>query len=381
MAEPIAVLRLALTDFRNYAHIVLDADARPLVLTGANGAGKTNLLEAVSLLVPGRGLRGAGFDALARAGGSGGWAVSADVDGLVGPVRIGTGLDAETVGARAARTVRIDRGPVPVNSLGEHVTALWLTPAMDGLFTGPAAERRRFVDRLTLALDPGHGAQAARFERLMRQRNRLLADERPDARWLDAVETEMAGAAVAVAAARRETVLQLSSAQARRDSGRDLFPAFDICIEGDLEAALETASATATEDAYLEGLGNARSQDAAAGRTLAGPHRSDLAVTHLGKGVAAAIASTGEQKALLIGLTLAHAQIVAERSGRSRPPLLLLDEIAAHLDDMRREALFERILALGCQAWMTGTDRALFGAIAHAAQTFEVSGASVSPWR
>ena len=376
-ATPISVSRLTLTDFRNYARHTLETDARPVVLTGANGAGKTNLLEAVSLLVPGRGLRRASFETLARAGGSGGWAVAAEVDGLLGNVRIGTGIEAGQTGS--ARSVRIEREPSPVTALGDHVAALWLTPAMDGLFTGPSSDRRRFLDRLTVALEPGHAAQTARFEKLMRQRNKLLDAERPDARWLDAVETEMAGAGVAVAAARRETVVRLSATQADRGSD-DLFPAFAIVIEGELEAALEETSATAVEDSYREQLAAMRRQDAAAGRTLAGPHRSDLAVTHLGKGIAAALASTGEQKALLIGLTLAHADIVSRAEGRDRPPLLLLDEIAAHLDDLRRAALYERLLDLECQAWMTGTDRALFTAISDAAQLFEIAGGMVQPW-
>ena len=376
-ATPISVSRLTLTDFRNYARHTLETDARPVVLTGANGAGKTNLLEAVSLLVPGRGLRRASFETLARAGGSGGWAVAAEVDGLLGNVRIGTGIEAGQTGS--ARSVRIEREPSPVTALGDHVAALWLTPAMDGLFTGPSSDRRRFLDRLTVALEPGHAAQTARFEKLMRQRNKLLDAERPDARWLDAVETEMAGAGVAVAAARRETVARLSATQADRGSD-DLFPAFAIVIEGELEAALEETSATAVEDRYRERLAAMRRQDAAAGRTLAGPHRSDLAVTHLGKGIAAALASTGEQKALLIGLTLAHADIVSRAEGRERPPILLLDEIAAHLDDLRRAALYERLLDLECQAWMTGTDRALFTAISDAAQLFEIAGGMVQPW-
>lgn len=380
MADPIAVTRLTLTDFRNYPHVSIETDARPVVLTGANGAGKTNLLEAVSLLVPGRGLRAAPFEALARSGGSGGWAVAAELDGLVDHVRIGTGLEAGETHARSSRSVRIEREPASVNALGDHVSALWLTPAMDGIFTGPASERRRFIDRLTLALDPGHGAQTARFERAMRQRNKLLGDPRPDHRWLDSIEAEMAGPAVAVAAARCETVARLSAAQDARSGGGDLFPAFAVQLHGELETALEAASATGVEDGYRNRLGASRRLDGAAGRTLRGPHRSDLAVTHLGKGVAAAMASTGEQKALLIGLTLAHADIVARRDGLQRPPLLLLDEIAAHLDDMRRAALYERLLDLGCQAWMTGTDRSLFAAIEHAAQCHEVSSGTIASW-
>ncbi|MFN0265332.1 DNA replication/repair protein RecF [Tepidamorphus sp. 3E244] len=376
--QPIAVTRLSLTDYRNYAHLTLDTDARPVVLTGANGAGKTNLLEAVSLLVPGRGLRRTQFGQLARANGSGGWAVAADVDGLNGPVRIGTGIEAGAE-ATTTRTVRIEREPQPVTALADHVTCLWLTPAMDGLFTGPAGDRRRFLDRLTVALHGAHAAQTSRFERLMRQRNRLLADMNPDPRWLDAIEGELAESGIAIAAARSETVGLLAEA-AEATRGDDMFPAFGIAIEGEIEADLGSLSATQAEDAYRARLGAMRGQDAAAGRTLSGPHRSDLGVTHAPKGIAAALASTGEQKALLIGLTLAHARIVTQRSPGKRPPLLLLDEIAAHLDDLRREALYDRLNSLQCQAWMTGTDRALFAAIEADAQTFEVASGTVSPW-
>ncbi len=376
----IAVRRLNLTAFRNYSHLTLETDARPVVLTGANGAGKTNLLEAISLLVPGRGLRSAGFDTLTRHGSTQPWAVAADVDSLSGPARIGTGLqpagDAEN--GRATRVVRVDQTHVPVTTLSDYVACLWLTPAMDGLFTGPAGERRRFMDRLVLARDRGHASRGNRFERLMRQRNRLLADSDPDARHLTAIEADMASEAVAIAAARRVCIARLNEAREARGHD-DLFPAFAAAIEGEIETGLDTASATDVEDTYRATLQDARGRDAAAGRTLNGPHRSDLAVTHMDKGMPAAMASTGEQKALLIGLTLAQADEVAALAG-DRPPLILLDEIAAHLDDLRRAALYDRLLALGAQAWMTGTERTAFADLGDAAQGFDVSAGAVAPW-
>ena len=377
---PIAVRRLSLTAFRNYDHLTLETDARPVVLTGANGAGKTNLLEALSLLVPGRGLRAAGFDTLTRHGSARPWAVAADVDSLAGPVRIGTGLqppaDAQT--GRVTRVVRIDQVPTPVTALGDYAACLWLTPAMDGLFTGPASERRRFMDRLVLARDAQHATRGNSFERLMRQRNRLLANPDPDTRWLSAIEADMAGAAVAIAAARRACVAGLDAVRDARGHD-DLFPAFAARIDGELEAHLEHAAATEVEDAYRAALHHARARDAAAGRTLNGPHRSDLAVTHVDKGMPAAVASTGEQKGLLIGLTLAQADVVAARND-ARPPLILLDEIAAHLDDLRRAALYARLTALGAQVWMTGTDRAAFADLGDGAQGFDVAAGTLTRW-
>ncbi|MEJ8572665.1 DNA replication/repair protein RecF [Microbaculum marinum] len=374
----VSISRLTLTDFRNYAGLRLDLDPRPVVLTGANGAGKTNLLEAVSYLTPGRGLRAAQLDSVIRLG-AGAFAVAAGVDRRaggpdVGAIDIGTGFRRGDSG----RVVRVNHEPAPsVSVLGEIVRALWLTPAMDGLFTGPASDRRRFLDRLVLTLDPGHASRVADFEKAMRQRNRLLEDFRGNDRWLGSVEHAMAELGVAVSTARAGAVRRLTEALRQRAGG--VFPDPEIAIEGAFETgAGDQRPSLEVEEAYREELGLGRARDAAAGRTLSGPHRSDLSVIHRGRGVPAALASTGEQKGLLIALILAHARLVADASG-GVAPLLLLDEIAAHLDDMRRSALFAEILALGAQAWMTGTDRALFTDIAADAQCLEVADGRLSP--
>lgn len=356
------VERLRLTNFRNYASLSLDLDHRPVVLTGANGAGKTNLLEAVSLLAPGLGLKNAPYAELARRGGDGGWAVAARLNGLQGPVEIGTGLAAGAVPERASRVVRIDgetaRSP---GMLAEHAHVVWLTPAMDGLFTGPAAERRRFLSRMIEALDPGHRRLEGRFERAMRQRNRLLAMEERSEALYAGLEAQMAETGVAIAAARLDAVARLvGRIAARRDA--DLaspFPWAGLALEGELESQLGTMAAVDVEDAYRAQLARMRERDRMVKRTLDGPHRTDLQVLHGPKDLSAATCSTGEQKALLVGLILAHAELVAEmRHGFA--PLLLLDEIGAHLDADRRGALFGEILRLKAQAWMTGTDWKIF---------------------
>jgi DNA replication and repair protein RecF len=273
--------------------------------------------------------------------------------------------------------VRINHQPAPsVGALGEIVKALWLTPAMDGLFTGPAADRRRFLDRLVLNLDPGHASRVADFEKAMRQRNRLLENLRQNERWLSSLEHSMSMLGIAVSSARIDALRRLKAALAERHGG--VFPDPDIAIEGDFEAKMaENRPSIEIEEAYRAELQANRPKDAAAGRTLSGPHRSDLSVRHRARDVPAALASTGEQKGLLIAQILAHARLVKAASG-GLAPLLLLDEIAAHLDDMRRAALFAEILALGAQAWMTGTDRALFTDIAADAQCFEVADGTVA---
>lgn len=310
-----------------------------VVLTGENGAGKTNILEAVSLLVPGRGLRGAALSDIARQGGGGGFAVAA----RLGDVELGTGTRAE---APERRIVRINGATAAANDLAEWVSALWLTPAMDRLFLEGASERRRFLDRLVLALVPSHASHASRYEAAMRQRNRLLSDDHPaDPEWLTALEAQMATHGQALAEARLQLAMALGARLAAQPDGP--FARAGLQIEGG-EIAPD----------FVDQLRRNRPRDAAAGRTLLGPHRMDLAVTHLGKGQAAARCSTGEQKALLLGIVLAHAELVAERLGRA--PLLLLDEVAAHLDPLRRAALFDRLAANGGQVWMTGTEPSLF---------------------
>ncbi|HEX2802658.1 MAG TPA: DNA replication/repair protein RecF [Sphingomicrobium sp.] len=342
------VSRLALTDFRSYADALIEPRPGFVLLHGENGAGKTNLLEAVSLLSPGRGLRGAALSDMARQAGQGAFAVAA----RFGEIDIGTGT---TTASPERRQVRINGAPASANSLGEWLSVLWLTPAMDRLFTGPAGERRRFLDRLVLALEPGHARHAARYEAAMRSRNKLLSEPQgADASWLEALEAQMAehGAAIADARARTVAALGERTSEAPDDQFARAALALDGWAGGDLAAELR----------------DSRTRDAAVGRTLVGPHRQDLTVTHRAKAMPAAQSSTGEQKALLLGLVLAHAELVADKRGQ--PPLLLLDEVAAHLDPKRRAALFARLEGRG-QVWMTATEAALFDGIG-AASRFHV---------
>jgi DNA replication and repair protein RecF len=358
-----AVSRLTLTDFRSYAAAALEPGPGFVLLFGENGAGKTNLLEAVSMLAPGRGLRGAALSEMARLGSGGAWSVATR---LISPsptrerlvAEIGTGTLAS---APERRQVRINGAAASVNSLSEWLSVLWLTPAMDRLFTGSAGERRRFLDRLVLALEPSHAHHASRYEAAMRARNKLLAEEHPDEAWLTSLELAMAEHGAAGAEARSRTVEALGKRLAA--AGDDEFPRAEI--------ALESSHA----DDLTRLLKANRSRDAAAGRTTEGPHRVDLIVLHRAKQMSAARSSTGEQKALLLGLVLAHAELVAERRGE--PPILLLDEVAAHLDPKRRAALFSRLEGRG-QVWMTATESALFGGIGAASRFHVTPGAAVS---
>jgi DNA replication and repair protein RecF len=367
------VERLRLTDFRNYAALALDAGPGPIVLTGPNGAGKTNLMEAVSLLTAGQGLRRAPYAELTRIGAQA-WAVAGTVRTPVGPVAIGTGIESREAGARSGRVVRVD-GQTRSGSgiLTSEIDIFWLIPAMDGLFTGPAGERRRFLDRLIPAFDPGYRTRLGQFERAMQQRNRLLADGvREDARFAG-LERIMAETGVAIAAARATAVGELAATvAARREAApQSPFPWADLAIAGALEADLAHSPAVDVEDAYAASLRRSRERDRAAGRTLEGPHRADLIVGHGPKAMPAAVCSTGEQKALLVGLVLAHADHV-RRHRDGRAPILLLDEIAAHLDPIRRAALFDEIVTLTGQTWMTGTDSEGFSALAGRAQFLQV---------
>jgi DNA replication and repair protein RecF len=365
--------RLTLTNFRSYHAAGLTVGAGPIVLVGPNGAGKTNLIETISFLSPGRGLRRATLEEVAFTEGDGSWAVAAEVDGALGLATLGTGLEpAARNGAGESRKCRIDREPVAsAVAFADHLGVVWLTPAMDGLFSGPASERRRFLDRLTLAIDAGHNTRVNALERSLRSRNRLLESQNPDTQWLDAVEHETAEVAVAVAAARAQTVSRLADALAAADNEPAPFPSAEIALDGWIESALTATPAIELEDRYREVLKANRARDAAAGRTLDGPHLSDLRVTHRTKGIAAADASTGEQKALLIRLVLAHAGLIADISGFA--PVLLLDEVVAHLDPVRRRALYDWIERLDAQVWMTGADPAAFGDIAARAEVFEVT--------
>ena len=369
------ISRLVLTDFRNHERLSLSLDRRPVVLAGPNGAGKTNVLEAVSLLAAGQGLRRAPYAELSRMRGNGGWAVAATIETEAGPVEVGTGLDpAKLDAARAGRIVRINGEPQGGSgALAGLVEMAWLLPSMDGLFTGPAGDRRRFLDRLVLGFDAGHAARSGQFERAMRQRNRLLEDGVRDAGRFAGLEIIMAETGVAIAAARVETVKGILGVIADRRSREPdaAFPWATLVLDGALEAALGDHPAVEVEDRYLAALAQGRERDRAAGRTLEGPHRSDLVVGHGPKSMPADASSTGEQKALLIGLVLAHAELLAERRG-GMAPILLLDEIAAHLDARRRAGLFAEILRLGSQAWLTGTDQQPFDAILNDAQFIPV---------
>ena len=378
------IRRLTLTNFRSYhaASITLDR-AGPVVLTGANGAGKTNLIEAISMLAPGRGLRRATMDELAFSEGNGSWAVSVEIEGMQGLATLGTGIEPPAGDTTtSSRKCRIDRENVgSATAFAEHLRVVWLTPAMDPLFNGPASERRNFLDRLVLAVDAQHSTRVSALTRSLRSRNRLLEDPRSDPHWLDAIEHETAEVAVAVAAGRAETVNRLAGAlNAARAQEQSLTTAFaipEIALDGWMEKMLPNHSAVEIEDRYRELLRQNRAQDAAAGRTLDGPHRSDLKVFHAGKGIPAADCSTGEQKALLIRLVLAHSQLIKEMTGFA--PLMLLDEVVAHLDPVRRGALYDALAGLGAQVFMTGADPAAFGDIVERAQVFEVRGGQVEP--
>ncbi len=378
-ATTVALRGVRLDTFRNYDTLDLALDHRHVVLTGANGSGKTNLLEAVSFLSPGRGLRRASYETVAQTGQHPPrWAVHAKVDGALGEAGIGTGLQSGPNGTEGQRQIRIDGNRATAEVLLDHARILWLTPAMDGLFSGPPADRRRFLDRMVLAIDPGHGRRVNDFERTMRARNRLLEEGARDAAYLTAVEDQMAQAGTAIAFARSELASLLT--RIVDDAADTPFPKATIALEGSLEQALVSGMAGMAadlEDSYRAILARARLRDRGAGRTLDGPHRTNLAVRHAPKDMEAALCSTGEQKALLTGLVLAHAQLVADVSGIV--PVLLLDECAAHLDGVRRAALFDRIDDLGCQAWMTGTDAALFEALGDRAQHLTVDDGTIIP--
>ncbi|MEW9807287.1 DNA replication/repair protein RecF [Mesorhizobium sp. ZMM04-5] len=374
-AGPVHIRKLKLTDFRNYAALALDLAPGLVVFSGDNGAGKTNLLEAISLLTPGRGLRRAPYGEVAREGGPGGFALHAALDGPQGSFEIGTGTAGAGIIGEGGRRVRINAAQAAAEDLLDWLRVLWITPAMDALFTGPAGDRRRFLDRLVMAIDPGHGRRAQDYEKTMRGRNRLLAEGSRDGAFFDAIETQMAESGTAIAAARAEMVGLLAAMVGRLPDGP--FPQAELALNGPLETMVGHAPAVEIEERFRVALAGGRERDRAAGRTLDGPHRSDLVVRHRPKSMPAAQCSTGEQKALLVGIVLSHARLAGEMSGDV--PILLLDEIAAHLDAGRRAALFSILEDLGCQSFMTGTDAALFSSIAGRAQFLTVDHGSV--WR
>jgi DNA replication and repair protein RecF len=367
---PARVLRLILTNFRNYRSAALEADAKTIALAGPNGAGKTNLIEAISFLAPGRGLRRATLDEVAFSEGDGSWAVSAEIEGALGLATLGTGIEQpHEDSASLSRKFRIDREPASsAAAFADHLRVIWLVPAMDSLFVGAPAERRRFLDRLVLAVDAEHGSRVNALERALRSRNRLLEDPQPDTHWLDAVEHETAELAVAVAGLRVETVRRLEAVLAARKQAA--FPPVEIALNGWMEKLIPAHPAGEIEERYRAVLRDNRARDAAAGRTLDGPHVTDLAVVYSAKSIAASAASTGEQKALLIGLVLAHARLITEMTAST--PVLLLDEIVAHLDPGRRAALHAELAQLGAQVWMTGADPAAFVEVADRAAMIEV---------
>ncbi len=373
------IRRLSLSNFRSYRAASLNIGEQPVVLVGPNGAGKTNLIEAISFLMPGRGLRRATLDEVAFAEGDGSWAVAAEIEGSLGLATLGTGVEAPQGGeVTTGRRYRIDGEPAgSAADFADHLRIVWLTPAMDGLFGGPAAERRRFLDRLVLAVDPRHSTRVSALERSLRSRNRLLEHPKPDPHWLAAVEHETAELAVAVAALRTETMTRLQTALEAGRGATTAFPFAVIALDGWMENALLSEPASEIEQRYREVLRSGRARDAAAGRTLDGPHLTDLAVTYGPKGIPAADASTGEQKAILIRLVLAHTGLIADMTGYA--PLLLLDEVSAHLDPSRRHALYDALAELGAQVWMTGADPQSFSEIADRAQIFDVTQGSVRP--
>lgn len=380
----LTVQRLSLTDFRCYTYARVETDARPVVLTGPNGAGKTNILEALSYLVPGRGLRGVRLSEIGRSEPGAdsavprGWAVAAKLLAGEDPLDVGTGLELdENDSQRERRVIKVDRNPVKNQTeLGRRTSALWLTPQMDRLFQEGASGRRKFVDRLIYGLDPEHAGPVAAYEHSLRSRNKVLKDAQGggalDAAWLDSIEDSMARYGVAVALRRLDAVARLHEIS-EADEGP--FPGAKLALAGEMEELVAGIPALEAEDGFRRRLRDARGKDQSLGATSIGPHRSDLEVVHSAGGMPAELCSTGEQKALLVRIVLAAA--VLEARERGRMPLLLLDEIGAHLDAGRRAALFDILCAMGAQAWMSGTDDQIFDALGDRGQFFHVKDARI----
>lgn len=369
------ITQLNLQNFRCYEQARLESLGSGLiVLCGPNGAGKTNILEAVSLLTPGRGIRGVKALDMQRYDSSQAWGISSKVMTSGGEVKLGTGLNADT-GRRVVRINGVDAKSQV--ALSDYLSCLWLTPQMDRLFVEGASGRRRFLDRLIFTFDSGHSGRVTRYENAMRQRSKLLQEESPDPVWLTSLESQMAETGIAIAAARLDFITRLQNSCAQADSEEEnYFPKARIKAKGTIEELLQESPAVEVEKMFAYQLEQSRPRDAETGGAATGPHKSDMDVVYATKDVQAAHSSTGEQKALLIGLVLAHSRLMAAERGA--PSILLLDEVAAHLDENRRAALFERLQNLGGQVWMSGTDAVYFNFIADKAQFFSIESAQIS---
>lgn len=368
---------LKLSEFRNYTTLSLDLSNRHIVLYGNNGAGKTNILESISFLTPGRGMRRASFVDVANNQGSGAWTVAATLTSDNDTIPIGSGFVFDTNQTKKSRRTRINSATASsADSLLEYIRVIWLTPAMDGLFTGPSADRRRFLDRMVLAIDPQHGRRVVNFEKAMRNRNRLLFERPGEIGWLEGLETQLAEFGVAIAQARQQLVESFTDLFESSSASKFGFPSAGLLLEGEFENLIQNLSTLEAQQLYLKTIVQMRDRDGKAGRLLTGPHLVDLKVKHREKNIEAARASTGEQKALLIGLILAHAKLVWTLSGI--PPILLLDEVAAHLDASRRTILFEHLEEHGGQCWLTGTDQTYFEAFEERAQRLHVINGSIA---
>ena len=378
--------RLVLTDFRNYGRAEIRVDRRPVVLTGPNGAGKTNLLEAISFLIPGRGLRHARLPEMDRrlpgetdaAPRRAAWGIAATVNRPEAQIELGTGRDAAAAGSRERRLVKVDGTLAGGQSvLARILSVAWLTPQMDRLFLDGATQRRKFIDRLVFGLDPDHAKRLGQYDHLLHERSQVLRNEgdaNRDPAWLSALEQQIAERGIAIAAARQDLIGRLSGAMA---AGTGPFPRAQLRMEGAVDAWLEEMPALAAEERLRDMLAHSRAVDAETGGALWGPHRSDLLAIHEETRMPAALCSTGEQKALLVATVLAFARLLADL--RAQTPLLLLDEVVAHLDEIRRHAFFEELRLLGLQAWLTGTDAAFFAPLAGEAQFFDVRDARIAP--
>ncbi|WP_112320785.1 DNA replication/repair protein RecF [Oceanibium sediminis] len=358
----LAITRLQLSHLRSHKSALIEGDGRPVAIYGPNGAGKTNILEALSLLSPGRGLRRATGEDLARAPERIGWKIRATLEAPDRTHQIETGADAPD----APRFLTIDDKPAPQFALGRIARVIWLIPSMDRLWLDTASERRRFLDRITLSLEPGHGETVLAYEKAMRERNRLLKDQVRDPAWYAGLEAQMAQAGARITRNRAEALDRLMAAQTGAATS---FPRANLALVGPEDSAPEP-----DEDRLRAALGSQRPRDMAAGRTLSGPHRDDLTAIYAAKDMPARHCSTGEQKALLISVILANARALAEDIGAA--PIILLDEVAAHLDPERRRALYDEVCALGAQAWMTGTDAALFTPLQDRALWLHVTGSA-----